>query len=121
MFSFDFNPRDRMLVVTVDDMVPPECAKAFAAEFLGFFQSPDPCARPVGILIDLARAPVQQQLSMSESWRIADALDGTCPTAVVVGSALVKMQVERFCQGAPLKTFFESNAARQWLAEAAVS
>jgi hypothetical protein len=117
MYSFEYDQGSQLLKVTQGGLMPPEMAARFAKELQDHVRAALADGPNLKILIDGSGAPVQQLASFAEAAKLRAAIPNPPRTAVVLGSALAKMQADRAVVSGPVRTFQSMAEAWKWLME----
>src|ERR1700709_2792803 len=94
MYHFDYDRPSHLLKVTQSGLMPPDMAARFASDLQEQVRIALAAGPNLKILIDGSQAPVQQLTSFAEAAKLRAAMPNPPRTAVVLGSALAKMQAD---------------------------
>jgi hypothetical protein len=117
MYSFEYDRTSQLLKVTQSGLMPPDMAARFAEDFRDQIVAALAHSPNFRILIDASQAPVQQLTSFAAAEKLRLAFPNPPRTAVVLGSALAKMQANRAAISDAVRTFDCMPEALAWLAE----
>lgn len=114
MYKFDLNRTTGLLTATIDTLLSAEQAAAFAEELFANYETLRRLRKP-RILIDTSVAPVQQSAAYAAMSHLKDRMPVVLPTAVVVSSALAKLQAGRDATTGVVRIFMSIADATAWL------
>ena len=117
MYRIEFDDASRTLSVTVRDFWTEETRSAFKAEYRNLFQACRRSGVPFKLFVDATDFMVQSGSTVTEiaALHLEGARAERAPTAIVVGSVLLRKQVERAIVGDNIRVFPDRAAAVDWL------
>ncbi|MFN3435568.1 MAG: hypothetical protein ACK4ZY_14350 [Sphingomonas sp.] len=118
MFTFAFDPSARILTITGEGLWSLSTLTAFSAEALARGGALRLRHGQFAVLNDVRKMPIQlpEVARGLEILTAKSAAITTAPIAVVVGSVLSKIQVERVVNAPNTKAFLTIEEAKAWLA-----
>lgn len=117
MYDVTFDEAERTLKVVVEGFWTDSVQREFARDYGLAIRRCRQSRRPFTLLVDAQRFAVQPKSIVAGMAAVHDAEAAVerAPTAIVVGSAILKLQAERTITGDNVRVFLEMPVAVAWL------